>query len=424
MEDKNIILIGIVIFAIVLSCVLYLTNFEVGTGDIGSGTGTSRLSDIGATVGSVESIVEANNLFALEYYSEIKDDGGNIFFSPYSISTALAMVYEGAKGQTAEEIVDVFHFPEDNDARRPSFARIYNEINKENKSYALSTANALWAQKDYTFLESYLKTMETYYGGKVTNLDFVEDTENSRQTINKWVEEQTNDKIKNLIPKGFLHDMTRLVLTNAIYFKGTWVKQFDEKNTREEDFTTSEGSVKAEMMRLTGEEAKFSYAETDKLQVLELPYDGNDLSMLILLPKDDLASIENEFTVENLNKWKNMLENQRVDIYIPKFTFETKYFMSNDLKKMGMTVAFSENADFSGMDGTRMLFIDFVIHQAFVEVNEEGTEAAAATGVGMALTSLPIEQKVFRADHPFIFIIQDRETGNILFIGRMSNPSS
>lgn len=393
----------------------------------GSTKKTSKVDDTGATKEGVNAVVNANNQLAFELYSQFNEESkdSNIFFSPYSISIALTMTYEGARGQTAEEMQSVLHIPEDANVRRPNFARIYNKINKKDKKYKLSTANALWAQKDYKFLEEYTNNVEKYYGGKLTNLDFAGESEKSRQTINKWVEDQTNNKIKDLIPQGVLNAYTRLVLTNAIYFKGTWVKQFDEKDTKEEDFRIdSSNTVKVPMMRLIGNGVKFNYAETDEIQILEMPYHGEDLSMLIILPKgNDLANIEKSITLEKLSEWKNMLNEQRVDIFIPKFKFETKYFMAKALSDMGMPTAFSPAADFSGMDGTKDLLIQNVIHQAFVEVNEEGTEAAAATGVVMGITSVGPRIPIFRADHPFIFIIQEIETGNILFLGRVSDPS-
>lgn len=386
----------------------------------------STLDDTGTTPQGVNAVVNANNQLAFELYSQFNEESKdrNIFFSPYSISIALTMTYEGAKGQTAKEMQSVLHIPEDANVRRPNFARIYNEINKKDKKYKLSTANALWAQKDYKFLEEYTNNVEKYYGGKLTNLDFTRESEKSRQIINKWVEDQTNNKIKDLIPQGVLNAYTRLVLTNAIYFKGTWVKQFDEKNTREDDFRIdSSNTVKVPMMRLIGNDVKFNYAETDEIQILEMPYHGEDVSMLIILPKgNDLANIEKSISLEKLSEWKNMLNEQRVDVFIPRFKFETKYFMAKALSDLGMPTAFGSAADFSGMDGTRDLFIQNVIHQAFVEVNEEGTEAAAATGVVMGITSVGPIIPIFRADHPFIFIIQESETGNILFLGRVSDP--
>jgi serpin B len=387
------------------------------------------VDESGWTPEGVKTVVNANNQFAFELYAKFREKSGskaeNIFFSPYSITVALTMTYEGARGQTAEEMRSVLHIPEDANLRRSNFAKIINEINGGDKKYKLSTANALWAQYDYKFLEEYANMVENYYGGRITNLDFMKQGEKSRQTINAWVEDQTNKKIKDLIPPGVLDAYTRLVLTNAIYFKGTWLKQFDKKETVDEDFRTGAGeSVKVPMMRLTGEDAEFYYGENDEIQMLEMAYEGEDLSMVILLPKEEkLEEIEKSITSEKWSEWKGMLSQRRVDIYIPKFKFETKYFMVGALAEMGMPSAFdAELADFSGMDGTKILVIQNVIHQAFVEVNEEGTEAAAATAVVIGIDSAMPRITVFRADHPFIFAIQQRNTGNILFLGKVSDP--
>ena len=386
----------------------------------------SRIDNSTATPENALSVVDANDRFAFDLYSEYRSNDGNVFFSPYSISSALAMTYEGAKGKTADEMQSVLHFPKDDDARRSGFAGVISGINAAGKDYTLKTANALWAQKDYQFLKTYFDVTEKYYGGKVTNLDFVQDTENSRNTINKWVEDQTNGKIKDLIPQGAVGPTTRLVLTNAIYFKGTWVKQFDKKDTTARDFTVSPGkTVQADMMSMTGEDARFNYTETGNAQILELPYSGGDLSMLVLLPKNgDLGFLESSLDAGKLASWTGNLSDERVDVYLPKFKFETKYMMSGTLKAMGMPTAFSENADFSGMTGKKDLYITEVVHQAFVEVNEEGTEAAAATGAVMGATSVgPDQTKTFNADHPFIFVIMQKGNGNILFMGRMSDPT-
>jgi len=383
-----------------------------------------QTDDTGSTQSGIQQVVDANNQFAFDLYSELdKSEQGNIFYSPYSISAALAMTYEGAEGQTADEMKSVFHFPESN-VLRPNFAAIYNEINKKNKPYKLSTGNALWAQYDYTFLEEYTNRVEQYYGGKVANVDFIKETEKSRQTINSFIEEQTNKKIIDLIPKGILNPSTVLVLTNAIYFKGTWEWEFDKSDTHEQDFKiTPEDVVKTPMMYMKNDKTKFNYADAGDLQILELPYKGEDISMLILLPSENLESIEPFLNSEKLKEYKNQMQDTKLDaIYLPKFEFDSKYFMKETLSAMGMPLAFSSSADFSGMDGTRSLFIDKVIHQAYVKVDEEGTEAAAATAVIMT-ESAAIPRNVFRADHPFIFIIQEKETGNILFMGRVTDPT-
>jgi len=377
--------------------------------------------DTGSTLQGVQTVVDANNQFALELYDKLNRPGENIFYSPYSISAALAMTYEGAKGQTADEMKSVFHFPENN-ILRPNFAAIYNEINKKDKSYQLNTGNALWAQQDYPFIESYLNIVESYYGGKAANLDFVKETEKSRQTINSFIEEQTNNKIKDLIPSGTLGSMTRLVLTNAIYFKGTWEWEFDKSDTRKQDFKITENNVvKVDMMYMDPDKATFNYADTEDLQILELPYKGNEVSMLILLPTENLETL-GSITTEKLNEWKNQMTEQKLDaIYFPKFEFDTKYSLNEHLKTLGMPTAFSDNADFSGMTTEEQLFISEVIHQAYVKVDEKGTEAAAATAVVMELTSA-MPRNIFKADHPFIFIIQEKQTGNMLFIGKVNDP--
>ena len=332
------------------------------------------------------------------------------------------MTYDGAKGQTADEMKSVFHFPESN-ILRPNFAAIYNDINKKDKPYKLSTGNALWVQQDYQLLGEYLSTVEKYYGGKAANLDFAKEAEKSRQTINTFIEEQTDNKIKDLIPQGVLDASTRLILTNAIYFKGTWTWEFDKSDTREQDFRiTPTNIVKTPMMHMKNDKAKFNYADTGGLQILELPYKGDEISMLILLPTENLDAIELSLTAEKLKEYMDQMKETELDgIFLPKFEFDTKYFMKETLSKMGMPTAFG-NADFSGMTGKKDLLIDFVIHQAYVKVDEEGTEAAAATAVGMRLRSAG-RRTTFRADHPFIFIIQEKKTGNIVFLGRVIDPT-
>lgn len=394
----------------------------------GNGTVLAKLGSC-ALPESIKCTVDANNQFALEFYREIikKNGGKNVFFSPYSISTALSMTYEGAREKTAEEMQSVFHFLKDEKDRWLSNEGIYNKLNKKDAKYKLNTANALWIQKNYKILPKYIDIVKNYYKGESRNLDFIKETEQSRKIINAWVEDKTNKKIVDLIPEGVLDNLTRLVLTNAVYFKGQWVIQFDKKETREENFKVSWGeTVKVQMMKYEIEkEPKFNYVETRDLQILELPYDGKELSMLVLLPKkNDLKSLEKMLSFKNINEWKSKLVNQKVVVNIPKFKFESKYSLNENLANMGMPTAFGGSADFSGMDGKKDLYIGAVIHQAFVDVNEEGTEAAAATAIMMAtgFHSEPLVP-VFRADHPFIFIIQEKETGNILFMGRVVNPN-
>ena len=374
----------------------------------------------------IMAIVKANNRFALNLYrfygEKYKDD--NIFFSPFSISSAFLILYEGTRGKTAEEIRNVFGFPARADVRREGYLSLYEEINKPGKKYELSLANALWVQKDYRFLKQYLSLVERYYRGKATNLDFRGDPEGSRKIINKWVEEKTKEKIKDLLPQGSINPLTRMVITNAIYFKGLWIFPFDKKKTTDADFKVSpEKVVKVKMMSLPRPQ-RFNYAETSDLQILEMPYEGDELSMLVLLPRENsLEKLEKELSPENLSKWREMLQSREVVVYFPKLKIVRKYGMVEDLRKMGMPSAFDPaKADLSGLTGKKDLFVTAVYHQAYVDINEEGTEAAAATGIVVGRTAVE-KRIIFRADHPFIFLIQDRRNGNILFIGRVYNPS-
>jgi len=376
---------------------------------------------------NIEAVIVANNRFALDFYSKIKEEEENIFFSPYSLSVALAMTYEGARNKTEEEMRNVFYFPKEDSFRRQSYLSLDSWLTREETEHELNIANALWAQKDFPFLQEYFDIITAYYQGLIENLDFIKDPEGSRIKINKWVEEKTKEKIKDLIPKGLINNLTRLVLTNAIYFKGEWVQEFDKKETKETDFyVTPEKTVKVDMMRRLDEEAEFPYYEKENLQILEMPYSGEETSMLVLLPKKhNLEEIEKQLTLENLSTWQDNLEEQEVRVYFPKFKLETKYLLKEVLMQMGMPSAFTGFADFSGMTGKKDLMIDQVIHQAFVEVDEKGTEAAAATAVIMLPTAMPEGPiiPVFRADRPFIFLIQEKETGSILFMGRVLNPN-
>ena len=387
-----------------------------------------------------EVVVEGNNRFALELYAKLREQKGNLFFSPYSISAALAMTYAGARGETEAQMAKVLHFPtvlvekgppssagwrvRDRERFHSAFGAIIKDLNAkgEKGNYELSVANALWGQQGYGFLAEFLELIEAKYGGKLNEVDFITATEAARQTINAWVEKETKDKIKNLIQKGVLDKLTRLVLTNAIYFKGNWARQFKEENTKEAAFTLLNGKkVDTPMMNQT---AEFGYIKAKDFQGLELPYVDNELSMIILLPKetDGLIGFEKSLMAENLSQWLARLRKHEVIVSVPKFKETCQFSLADVLKQMGITDAFLGKADFSGMNGKRDLFISAVIHKAFVDVNEEGTEAAAATAVMVVTAVGPKEIPVFRADHPFLFLIRDNDSGSILFIGRMMNP--
>lgn len=386
-------------------------------------------------------IVKGNNEFALDLYGKLQSTEGNLFFSPYSVYTALAMVYAGARGQTETQMAQVMHFPfipakhEMTSSvlvsDRKRFASLYGKIIKDindrgqKGGYELNTANALWGQQSYQFLREYIDLIETEYGGKLTEVDFVNAVETARATINQWVEEKTNQKIKELIKPGVLGAMTRLVLTNAIYFKGNWASQFDKDRTRQAPFTLLNGDkIDVPMMNKTEE---FPHMATENFQTLELPYVDNELSMIIFLPNepDGLGDFEKSLTIENLTLWLNQLEKHKVIVSVPKFKMTSQFGLASVLKSMGMTDVFTSSADLSGINGKRNLFISAVIHKAYVDVNEEGTEAAAATAVAVRLLSAaPDRMPVFRADHPFLFLIRDNNSGCILFIGRVMNPNA
>ena len=374
---------------------------------------------------NIEEMVNASNQFALEMFSNLSNDKDNLFFSPYSIFTALGMTYEGARGSTADEMRSVFHFPADNQTRWSLFKGLIERINAKDPKYQLSTANAMWVHQDFGLLDDYITAVRTYYKADAFNVDYKQKAEDARVRINTWVEDQTNGKIKDLIPQGVLDNLTRLVLTNAIYFKGDWLMEFNQSLTKQTDFHPGPGkTVQVPMMERNDDDSKFNYADSDGVQILEMKYAGEKLSMLVLLPKnEDAGSIEKMLTTGKLHEWRGKLQDQRVDVYLPKFKLETKYFLKGTLVKMGMPAAFSDAADFSGMDGMKDLYISEVIHQAFVSVDEKGTEAAAATAVVMELGAIGPANPVFNADHPFIFIIQDRETGNILFMGKVVDPT-
>jgi len=380
-----------------------------------------------ATTQSVQSLVDSLNDFSFASYDEIiKDEGSNVFYSPYSIFTALSMAYEGARENTAVQMKDILNILQNDSVTESSFGKLYNLLNQNKDGYTINTANAFWANVDYKFLDEYINLLKSYYIAEANELDFSKNVE-AAETINTWIEEQTKDKIKDMIKPEMLSDLTKLVLTNAIYFKGLWEKQFDPKDTYEADFETNIlKTVTVDMMSYTGEDKKFNYTETEDLKILELDYQGNELSMIIILPKENNITLaEKQLSVVNLVDWKNSFTEKKIDaLQIPKFKLETEYALNSILSDMGMTDAFSPGvADFSGMDGTNDLFISKVLHKAFIEVNEEGTEAAAATAIIIGTTAI-LEPTTFIANHPFIFLIQQKETGAVLFMGKVMDPSS
>jgi serpin B len=368
-----------------------------------------------------------NTAFALNLYAQLRTTDENLFFSPYSISTCLAMTYAGARGNTDAQMAQTLHFGTNQNQLAASFCELQGQLNNDQPKQAneLNIANGMWAQNDQPLLPAYLKVAREKYGANLKQSDFRNGSEAARLEINNWVSDQTKGKICNLIQAGLLGPSTRLVLVNAIYFKGRWASEFDQHNTIESTFSIAPTQkLQVPLMSLT---ANFKYAEVEGLQVLELPYAGNDLAMVILLPDetDGLKTLEKQLNEASLYRWLAPAREQKVAVFLPKFKLSAQFSLAKDLAAMGMTDAFSPRADFSGMDGQRDLFISAVVHKAFVDVNEEGTEAAAATGVVMRSMAVmrPRPTPVFRADHPFIFLIRDTRSGGILFLGRMVDPS-
>lgn len=390
---------------------------------------TSAIAKVGAVKvpADVLKIAEGNNRFTFDLYRRLSKQPGNLFFSPASISTALAMTYAGAEGRTEQEMARVLHFtlPEPRLHAAQRDARTVLDSGGKKRGYELSIANRLWGQKGYGFRPDYLKTTATDYGAALAELDFVRNSAAARDAINGWVERETRGKIRDLIPRGALGPMTRLVLTNAIYFKGDWTKKFDPRNTKNARFHVSpEKKVTAPLMF---QKHRFGYAAFKDVQLLALPYGKEKhLSMVVLLPKsnDGLPALEKSLDADALAKRMSRMRPREVKVYLPKFKMTARFELGATLKALGMPTAFTPGkADFSGMATSEKLYISAVIHKAFVDVNEKGTEAAAATGVIIKATAAPPPPPVFRADHPFLFLIRDNRTGTILFVGRVVNPA-
>ena len=389
-------------------------------------TGISIRAGAQATSNEVRALADGNNTFALNLYAQIKSTNSNLFFSPYSVSTCLAMVYAGAQGQTATQMAQTLHFNADQKQLASAFGQLQGELNavQEKKSVELNIANGLWGQKERPFLPAFLDVARNTYSANLNHVDFHTQAEAARVEINDWVSSKTKGKITNLLQPGMVDPATRLILVNAIYFKGQWTQPFRKANTTNAPFSvTPSQSVQAPLMNL---KANFAYADLDSLQLLELPYSGGDLSMIVLLPKkvDGLNALETSITGPTLDGWLAKAHYQRVNVFLPKFKVTAQFSLAKNLAQMGMQDAFTPAADFSGMDGARDLFISGVVHKAFVDVNEEGTEAAAATGAVMVGSAMrPQAVPTFRADHPFVFLIRDSHSGSILFLGRLVDPT-
>ena len=407
----------------------------------------------------VESLVEGNTAFAFDLYAHLKGRPGNLFFSPFSISACLGMTCAGARGDTETQMGRVLHFSTDQRQMHSSFGELQRQLLEYAKpkvvqiqhgppnisglnrrlteefvqppGIKLDIANALWAQEGHSFLPAFLQIATGEYQANVNQADFMTSDASAdavRREINRWVAQKTRDKIQNILPSGSVDVLTRLVLANAIYFKGAWPSPFEEAATSTQPFHLS--TNRQIDVHLMGQTDDFKYTGNNDFQALELPYKRHELSMVILLPRrfDDCGQLENRLTPALLSSALAQMQTQTVEVYCPRFTLESSFDLKEILSKMGMSDAFIQpKADFSGLDGIRGLFISGVFHKAWGEINEAGTEAAAATAQLIALGCdegpPPAPPPVFRADHPFIFLIRDTDSGSLLFVGRLADPS-
>jgi len=379
-----------------------------------------------STPEGIAEVVTANNQFAFDMYQQINGQPDqadkNVFFSPYSLSTAMAMLYAAAEGETKAQIQKTFHYPAPA-ILNPNSAALYNQFNKPNPDYKLATVNDLWMQQGLTLNKSYADTVQHYYSGQVTALDFEGSPDPARQTINKKIAEKTKQLIPQLLPKGSIKSDTAVVLTNAVYFKGDWTMPFTAERTSAQPFYNAIG--RASTVQMMQQQSYFDYYEDKHIQVVQLPYKGDDLSMLVVLPKLNhklaMQQLAKSLSATKIKQWRSGLVRQEVDLQLPKFKLDARYQMKTLLADMGMPKAFNNGAEFNlYADGTPIK-LDEVYHQAVVTVDEKGTEAAAAAGaVGMYVgMSYPVE---FKADHPFMFVIKDNKTDAILFLGQVNKP--
>jgi serpin B len=370
-------------------------------------------------------IMPAMNAFTTSAYRQLAGGNANLILSPFNIGTALSMALAGARGQTSDQIQSVLHLRYD-PTYDSALGAMLDDLNKAGNAGGneLHTANGLWVQKGLAIQPAFENTLANNYHAPLTQLDFMGNPEGARSQINAWTEEQTKGKIQNLFPAGSLNAQTRLVLTSAIYFYGKWQEPFLSSRTQPAPFVLPTGATtQADFMNQT---EHFGYAETAGAQILEMRYAGTGIAFDVLLPKTagGLPDLQKSLTFENLTGWLGTLSARNVQVSLPKFRVESEFSLRQALSAMGMPAVFSDKADFSGIDGKGRLAISEVVHKAFVDVSEQGTEASAATGITMRATAMRMPEKavVFRADHPFLFLIRDTRTGLVLFIGRLMNP--
>jgi len=414
----------------VLVVIVLLALVGCGKGVEIARSAKQRVTSPDVTTSDLADLVSGNSGFAFDLYQVLREGDDNLFYSPHSISLALAMTYAGARGETEGQMADTLHFTRSQDRLHPAFNGLDLELTrrgegaegKDGEGFRLHIVNAIWGQEGYAFLSEFLDVLAENYGAGLRVLDFAGAPEESRVTINDWVGEQTEGRIEDLIPPDAIDALTRLVVTNAIYFNSAWAEPFEPDLTEDGPFYLLDGGeVSVPMMRQT---ESFGYAEGDGVQAVELPYDGWELSMVILLPEAGrFDAFEGSLDSERVDVILRELVHRQVALTMPKFEFDSEFSLKDTLAAMGMPDAFTGAADFSGMTGNRDLFIGAVVHKAFVSVDEAGTEAAAATAVMMPLAAVPEEPVEVTVDHPFIFLIRDIETGAVLFVGRVVDTS-
>lgn len=369
------------------------------------------------------SVVQGNTKFGQELFVELSATEGNFIFSPFSISTALAMTYTGARGNTEKQFCNVLHFDPNQKKFHGEVKKLRDGIMKLNsEEIAVNVANALWGESGMKVLDEFQNTLKVNYGAGLQFVNFAKETEKCRKTINAWCEKETKEKIKELLKPGSLDASTALVLTNAIYFRGNWAVKFDTAKSYPGNFYVSKENFSPVVFMK--QKAKFNYYEDSLMQAVEITYSGNNLSMIIFLPvsKDGIKEVEKALVTDKYNSIISAFQSKEINLSIPRFTFTSEFELGKVLSKMGMSLAFTGAADFSGITGGRDLHIDKVIHKAYIEVNEEGTEAAAATAVVMTKSLRINKEVIFKADHPFIFFIRNKTPESVLFSGRFINP--
>jgi leukocyte elastase inhibitor len=369
-----------------------------------------------------QDIIESNNRFAFDIYKQLSKTDKNLIFSPASITSAMSMTYVGAKNNTFDEISNTFYFNKNISEFNKTYNKLVENYSDKKSTVKLFNANSLWIQKGLKLNTDFLENNKKFYSSSANFTDFISNPEKSRNTINEWVEENTNNKIKNLIKPSAINNATRLVLVNALYFKGAWLTKFKkEKNTNEEFQIKKKESIKTVFMNNS-----FSswYYEDKYCEIIDIPYSNEQISLLVILPKTyrKLKKVEKKLTYDYYINYIEKRNKKKIQLSLPKYNIESEFDLNASLKQLGIKEAFSMSADFSGITENEKLYISKVVHKANIELDEEGTEAAAATAIFMRKTSINVDEVNFKANRPFIYMIRNQKTNTIYFIGKVLNP--